>query len=630
MTVDTHKETLEFQTEVQQLLHLMIHSLYSNKEIFLRELISNASDACDKLRFEALSDEALYEGDAELRVEIEVDREARTLTVRDNGIGMSRQEVVENLGTIARSGTRRFLEQLSGDQQKDAKLIGQFGVGFYSSFIVADRVTVRTRRAGLTSEHGVQWESDGQGAYTLENIEREPRGTEVILHLKEGEDDFLDGFHLRHIVKKYSDHITLPVKMRKEGEEGEGEWEVVNRASALWSRPRNEITDEEYREFYRHLTHDWEDPLAWIHNHVEGSQSYTTLFYIPKRAPFDLWDRDRRSGIKLYVKRVFIMDDAEHLMPNWLRFVRGLVDSDDLPLNISREILQHNRQIDTIRAASVKRVLGLLEKMAKEEPQKYREFWAAFGQVLKEGPAEDPANRERIAALFRFASTHTDSEEQSVSLDDYVGRMKEGQDAIYYVTADTFAAARNSPHLEVFRDKGVEVLLLHDRVDEWMTSHLHEYKGKKLKNIAKGDLDLGELEDEKEKEQIQEAEKTYRELVERMARVLGERVKEVRVSHRLKRSPSCLVLGEHDMAVSLQKILRQAGHEVPQVKATLEINPGHPLVERIREEQDDRRFEDWTWLLYEQAWLNEGGQLDDPASFVQRLNELLLLLSAGK
>ncbi|HEY0634089.1 MAG TPA: molecular chaperone HtpG, partial [Gammaproteobacteria bacterium] len=498
MSVEAHKETLGFETEVKQLLHLMIHSLYSNKEIFLRELISNASDACDKLRFEALADDALWEGDNELAIHVAFDKAARTLTLRDNGIGMSRQEVIDNLGTIARSGTRAFMEQLSGDQSKDANLIGQFGVGFYSAFIVADRVTVTTRRAGLGAEHGVRWESAGEGEYSIETVAVPKRGTEVVLHLREGDDEFLDGWRIRSVIRKYSDHITLPIRMLKEavGEEAATEEETVNRASALWARSKNEITEEEYNEFYKHVGHDYEDPLAHIHTRVEGKLEYTSLLYIPKRAPFDLWDRERRKGIKLYVKRVFILDDAEQLMPNYLRFVRGVIDSADLPLNVSREILQHNKTIDAMRNGSVKKVLGLLEELAKNEPEKYKTFWNEFGKVMKEGPAEDFANKEQLARLLRFSSTHTDTTEQNVALADYVSRMKEGQEAIYFITADSFAAAKNSPHLEVFRKKGIEVLLMHERVDEWLASSLTEFEGKPLKSVTRGELDLGKLEDE--------------------------------------------------------------------------------------------------------------------------------------
>jgi molecular chaperone HtpG len=630
MSVEPKKETLGFETEVKQLLHLMIHSLYSNKEIFLRELISNASDACDKLRFEALSDDALYEGDNELKIRVTYDREARTVTVSDNGIGMSRQDVIDNLGTIARSGTRHFLESLTGDQAKDAHLIGQFGVGFYSAFIVADRVSVTTRRAGLTSEHGVRWESTGEGEYTLENVDRAERGTEVTLHLKEGQEEFLEGYRLRSIIRKYSDHITLPILMPKEAageeEKAEGE-ETVNRASALWTRPKSEISDDEYQEFYKHVAHDFDDPLAWSHNRVEGKLEYTSLLYIPKRAPFDLWDRDRRHGIKLYVRRVFIMDDAEQLMPNYLRFVRGVIDSSDLPLNVSREILQHDKAIDSMRNGSVKKVLGLLENLAKNEPERYAEFWKEFGKVLKEGPGEDFANREQIAKLLRFSSTHTDSEEQGVSLDEYIGRMKEGQEKIYYITADSFAAAKNSPHLEIFRKKGIEVLLLHERVDEWLVASLTEYDGKSLDSVTKGELDLGDLEDEEEKKHQEEVAEQFKDLIERVNEQLGEKVKEVRITHRLTNSPACLVSGEHDMSANLERILKSVGQDVPTSKPILELNPDHPLVLRVKEEQDGQRFADWTDILFEQALLAEGGQLDDPAAFVGRLNGLLLELS---
>ncbi len=624
MTVDSQKETLEFQTEVKQLLQLMIHSLYSNKEIFLRELISNASDACDRLRFEALANDTLYDGDTELRIRVDFDKEARTVTVTDTGIGMTRDDVVDNIGTIARSGTRQFFESLTGDQAQDSQLIGQFGVGFYSSFIVADRVTLTTRRAGLGSEHGVRWSSAGDGEFTLETVEKAQRGTEVILHLREDEDEFLEGFRLKSILHKYSDHIPLSIEMLAEAEEGkEAEYEVVNKASALWTRPRNEVSEEEYKEFYKHVAHDFEDPMKWVHSHVEGNQSYKTLFYIPSRAPFDLYDRDSRHGIKLYVRRVFIMDDAEQLMPYYMRFVRGLVDSDDLPLNVSREILQHNKLIDTIRSGSVKKVLGLLESMAKDEPELYKDFWKQFGKVLKEGPGEDFSNRERIAGLLRFSTTETDGEEQTVSLDDYIARMKEGQDAIYYVTADSFAAAKNSPHLQIFRRKGIEVLLLSDRVDEWLVSHLAEYKDKKLASVAKGELDLDKLADEEEKKQAEETRDEYADLVKRMQEVLTERVNTVRVSQRLTDSPSCLVMGEHDMAVHMQQMLKQAGHDVPVSKPDLEINPGHPLVSRLKDEADEARFSSWSNVLLDQAMLSEGGQLEDPVAFVNRLNDLL-------
>jgi len=596
MTVEAQKETLGFETEVKQLLHLMIHSLYSNKEIFLRELISNASDACDKLRFEALSDDALYEGDNELRIHVAFDKAARTVTLRDNGIGMSRDEVIANLGTIAKSGTRAFLEQLSGDQKKDANLIGQFGVGFYSSFIVADRVTVTTRRAGLTPEHGVRWESGGEGEYTLENVECPERGTEIVLHLREGEEEFADGWRLRSIIRKYSDHITLPILMAKEelpGAEEKAadetvipEEETVNKASALWARAKNEISDEEYGEFYKHVSHDWEEPLAWSHNKVEGKLEYTSLLYLPKKAPFDLWDRERRHGIKLYVRRVFIMDDAEHLMPNYLRFVRGVIDSNDLPLNVSREILQHNKVTDSMRGASVKKVLGLLEGIAKNEPEKYAEFWQQFGKV-----------------------------------------MKEGQEAIYYITADTFAAAKNSPHLEIFRKKGIEVILMYDRVDEWLASALTEFDGKPMKSVTKGELDLGELEDEEEKKQQEETAKDFEALVKQVQETLGDKVKEVRITHRLTNSPACLVTGEHEMSANLERILKSVGQEAPSIKPIMELNPEHPLVAKLKGEQGER-FEDLTNILFDQALLAEGGTLDDPASFVAKLNKMLLEMSA--
>lgn len=633
MTVEAHKETLGFQAEVKQLLHLMINSLYSNKEIFLRELISNASDACDKLRFEALTDSALYEDDPELKIRVAYDKKARTITVIDNGIGMNRQEVMDNIGIIARSGTRHFFESLTGDQAKDAHLIGQFGVGFYSSFIVADKVTLITRRAGLGPEHGVCWESNGEGSYTLETVEKPTRGTEVILHLREGEDEFLDEWRLRSIITKYSDHITLPVLMEverpaeEEGKAPKKEWEKINRASALWARPKGEISDEEYKEFYKHVAHDFEDPLAWTHNRVEGKLEYISLLYIPANAPFDLWDRDQRHGIKLYVQRVFIMDDAEHLMPRYLRFVRGVIDSNDLPLNISREILQSNKIIDGMRAGSVKKVLGLLGELAKNEPEKYTRFWKAFGQVLKEGPGEDFANREQVAGLLRFASTHTDSPEQTVSLADYVARMKAGQDKIYYITADSFAAARHSPHLEIFRKKGIEVLLLAERVDEWLMAHLTEFEGKAFQSVAKGALDLDKVESEAEQEKHKEAEEAFKELLARIKATLGDKVNEVRVSRRLTDSPACLVVDEHAMSAHLERLLREAGQPVPLSKPHLELNPEHPLVTRLQGEQDETRFVDWTHLLFEQAMLAEGGQLEDPASFVQRLNGLLLTLT---
>ncbi|MDD3761237.1 MAG: molecular chaperone HtpG [Acidithiobacillus sp.] len=624
------KETMQFQTEVNQLLQLMIHSLYSNKEIFLRELLSNASDACDKLRFEALSDPALLEGGSELQVEVDFDPEAHTITIRDNGIGMNRDEVIANIGTIAKSGTREFFQRLSGDQAKDAQLIGQFGVGFYSAFIVAERVTLNTRRAGMEPQHGVRWESDGTGSYTLETVELPARGTEIILHIREDErQDLLNSWRLRSIIGKYSDHIPLPIRMHKLGEDGKPseEWETVNKASALWQRPKAEISEEEYKEFYQHVSHDFGEPLAWVHNRVEGRLEYTSLLYIPARAPFDLWDQKQTHGIKLYVQRVFIMDDAEQLLPRYLRFVRGVIDSSDLPLNVSREILQGNRTIEQMRSGATKRILGLLEEIAEKDPEKYQKFWNEFGRVLKEGPGEDFSNREQIAKLLRFASTHSDTELQNVSLADYVGRMKEGQDKIYYITADSFLAAKHSPQLELLRKKGIEVLLLSDRVDEWLTSHLHEFDGKSLASAAKGDLDLGQTETEEEKKALEETEKAAEGLVERIQKALGDRVEKVRVSHRLTSSPSCIVLGERDMALYMQQLLKQAGHEMPNSKPTLEINPQHPMLARIEKETDETRFGEWSALLLDQAILAEGGQLEDPASFVARLNQLMLALA---
>ena len=630
------KETLGFQAEVRQLLNLMIHSLYSNKEIFLRELISNASDACDRLRFEALNNAALYGDDGDLKIRVSFDKEARTLSIADNGIGLSREEAIEHLGTIAKSGTREFFSALTGDQAKDAHLIGQFGVGFYSSYIVADRVTVVSRRAGLEASQGVRWESSGEGDFTVEVIDRAQRGTEVTLHLREGEDEFLSSWKLREIVRKYSDHITLPILMKKERWDEEqkaqvvtDEDETVNQASALWSRPKSDITDEQYNEFYKHVAHDFEDPLAHVHARVEGKQEYTQLLYIPSRAPFDLFERTARHGIKLYVRRVFIMDDAEQLMPLYLRFVRGVVDSNDLPLNVSREILQQSRDIETIRGGCVKRVLGLLESLADGEEEaakeKYVRFWKEFGRVLKEGVGEDFANKERIAKLLRFASTQSDTAEESVSLADYVARMKDGQEKIYYVTAETFTAAKNSPHLEIFRKKGIEVLLLSDRVDEWVTGHLTEFDGKPLQSVAKGGLDLGKLEDVAEKEEAEKAADEYRELIDKVKATLGEKVKDVRVTHRLTDSPSCLVADQHDLGGNLQRILKAAGQQAPASKPILEINPKHPAVQRLKYEET--RFDDWANLLLEQATLAEGGSLDDPAGFVRRINDLMLALS---
>ncbi len=624
MTVEAHKETLGFQAEVRQLLDLMIHSLYSNKEIFLRELISNASDAADKLRFEALTDGNLYEGESALNIRVAFDKKARTVTVSDNGIGMTRAEVIDNIGTIAKSGTRQFLASLTGDQAKDAHLIGQFGVGFYSAFIVADKVTLLTRRAGLAAEHGVRWESDGRGEYTLETVDKAGRGTDVILHLREGEDEFLDPYRLQAIIRKYSDHITLPIVMQVEDKNEE---ETVNRASALWARPRHEIKQEEYDEFYKHVAHDFEAPLAHVHTHVEGRQEYTSLLYIPKRVPFDLWDRDKRHGIKLYVRRVFIMDDAEQLMPAYLRFVRGMIDSNDLPLNISRELLQHSKDIEAIRAGSVKKILDLLDDLAAKETEKYATFWKEFGLVLKEGVVEDVANRERIAKLLRFSSTHTDKETQDVSLTDYVGRMKQGQDKIYYGSADSFAAAKSSPHLEIFRKKGIEVLLLYDRIDEWLVMHLTEFEGKALQSVTKGALDLGALAGEEEKQQQEKAAAEFKDLTDKIKNVLGDRVKEVRVTHRLTNSPACLVTDQHDMSANLGRLLKASGRSLPAGKPILEINPDHPIVAKLKHENDGNRLDDWTHILFDQALLSEGGQLEDPASFVHRLNELLLVLS---
>ncbi len=633
MTTDTHKETLGFETEVTQLLDLMIHSLYSNKEIFLRELISNASDAADKLRFEALTDDALFAGDSDLQILVDYDKKKNTITIRDNGIGMTRAEVIDNIGTIAKSGTRQFFQSLTGDEAKDAKLIGQFGVGFYSSFIVADKVTLSTRRAGLGPEHGVRWSSEGKGKYTLETVDLDHRGTEVTLHLKKEASDFADGWRLRNIISKYSDHITLPIKMVTESEdskkeekskEDEKKLETVNRASALWTRPKKEIKDEEYKEFYKHVAHDFEDPLVWSHNRVEGKQEYTSLLYIPARAQFDLWDRNSRHGIKLYVQRVFIMDDAEQLMPTYLRFVRGVIDSSDLPLNVSREILQESREIDGIRAGSVKKVLDSLKNMARKKPEDYEKFWNEFGTVLKEGLAEDQNNNKTLAKLLRFASTKDDIEKQNVSLDEYIERMNKEQEKIYYITAETFAAAKNSPHLEIFRKKGIEVLLLTDRVDEWMLSGLSEYEDKKLHSVSKGDLDLGDLEDKEEKKKQEASAEEFKKITDSIKAALGDKVKDVRVTHRLTDSPSCLVSEEHEMGANMERILKAAGQDFSSAKPILEINPEHPLTKKFDNEADDKRLADWANILFDQALLSEGGQLDDPAAFVKRLNKLLL------
>ena len=634
MSATTTKETLGFQAEVKQLLHLMVHSLYSNKEIFLRELISNASDAADKLRFEALSDASLYGTDGDFRIRVSFDKAARTLTVSDNGVGMSRDEVIANIGTIAKSGTREFFQALTGDQAKDAHLIGQFGVGFYSSFIVADRVALVTRRAGAAAGEAVRWESDGGGDYSIEAVEKEERGTEVILHLREGEDELLDDLRLRALIRKYSDHIAIPIRMQKRVWDEDkkeykptGEDETVNQASALWARPKAEISEEQYQEFYKHVAHDFETPLAWTHNRVEGRHEYTQLLYLPAHAPFDLWDRTHRHGIKLYVRRVFIMDDAEQLLPAYLRFVRGVVDSNDLPLNVSREILQQSKDIEANRSGCTKRILALLEDLAQNQKERYAGFWKEFGPVLKEGAGEDHANKEKIAGLLRFASTHTDSEEQGVSFADYLVRMKPGQEKIYYVTADSFLAAKNSPHLEVFRKKGIEVLLLAERVDEWLVSNLPEFEGKPLASVARGDLDLGKLGDEAEKKEQEKQAGEYKDLTDKIKGALGQQVKEVRVTLRLTASPACLVSDQYDLGGNLARILKAAGQKVPESKPIMEINPAHPLVQRLKYEET--HFADWSQVLFDQALLAEGGQLEDPAGFVKRLNELMLALAGS-
>lgn len=634
MSVETEKETLGFQTEVQQLLDLMIHSLYSNKEIFLRELISNASDAADKLRFEALTDDSLFEDDAELKIRVEFNAEQKTVSVTDNGIGMSREEVIENLGTIAKSGTRQFFESLTGDQSKDSQLIGQFGVGFYSAFIVADKVEVLTRRAGASREEGLRWISEGKNDYTLETVERPKRGTRITLYLNDEADEFLNAYRLRSIINKYSDHISLPIVMDKEGEEETGE-ETVNSATALWTRNKKDISQEEYDEFYKHVGHDFEAPLAHVHNKVEGKLEYSSLLYIPARAPFDLWDREKRHGIKLYVRRVFIMDDAEQLIPSYLRFVKGVVDSDDLPLNISREILQRNKTIDSIRSGCTKKILDLLAKMASKDPDKYTSFWKEFGRVLKEGVIEVTEKQEDLARLFRFASTHEDTEEQSVSLEDYVGRMQEGQKSIYFITADSFATAKNSPHLEIFRKRGIEVLLLTDPIDEWLTTHLNEFDGKPLRSVNKGELDLDQTEnsDDDEKDENKKesaAEKEFKDIVERIKNLLDEKVKDVRVTDRLTSSPACLVADENDMGRHLEQILAASGQSIPGSKPILEINPEHLILKRLKEEADEDRFRDWSHIIFDQALLSEGGKLDDPAGFVSRLNSMFMELSAEK
>ncbi len=646
MTIETKKETLGFETEVKHLLHLMIHSLYSNKEIFLRELISNSSDAADKLRFEALSNDGLYEGDSELKIRLEFDKEKRTITVIDNGIGMTRAEVQEHIGTIAKSGTKQFFQALTGDQAKDSELIGQFGVGFYSAFIVADKVTLTTRKAGLDKSEGVRWESAGEGDYTLESVEKAQRGTEIVLHLKEAESDFLDGYRIRSIVRKFSDHISLPIVMDKEvmpsvAEEGEEDLssadrpelveaieETVNSASALWTKARQEISEEAYNEFYKHVGHDYQDPLTHVHSKVEGSNEYTLLLYVPTHAPFDMWDRDTKHGVKLYIRKVFITDDAEQLMPRYLRFIRGIIDANSLPLNVSREILQQSKQISTIKSGAVKKVLGMLEDLAKTEPEKYETFWTQFGQVIKEGPIEDHANKARVAKLLRFATTHADTDKQDVSLEAYVSRMKEGQDKIYYVTADSFQAAKNSPHLEIFRKKGIEVILLSDRIDEWLVSNLDEFEDKHLQSVAKGDLDLGILDAEEDKEAQEEVSKDFESVLKQIKDVLADKVSDVRLSHRLTESPACLVADVYGMSLNMERIMKDAGQGMGMGmgmgrKPIFELNPTHPLVVRMKEEQDDNRFADLTHILFDQAILSEGGQLDDPAAFVHKLNGLL-------
>ena len=641
MTTATDKETLGFQTEAKQLLQLMIHSLYSNKEIFLRELISNASDAADKLRFEALSDGTLYEDDPELKIAIDFDKEAKTITIADNGIGMSKEDVINHLGTIAKSGTAEFMSKLSGDQQKDSQLIGQFGVGFYSAFIVADRVEVKTRRAGLPVSEGVHWESEGEAEFSVESIEKEGRGTTIILHLREDSADFADDWRIRSVVKKYSDHISLPVMMEKQvtpefDEEGkekpveenlEPEFEAVNDATALWTRSRSEVEDDEYKEFYKHVSHDYEDPLSWSHNKVEGKLEYNSLLYIPKKAPFDMWNRDATRGLKLYVQRTFIMDDAEQFLPLYLRFIKGVVDSNDLSLNVSREILQQDPAVDSMKSALTKRVLDMLSKMAKKDAEQYQLFWNEFGQVLKEGPAEDFSNKEKIAKLFRFASTHSNSEVQDQSLEAYVSRMKEGQEKIYYVAAENYTTGSNSPHLEVFRKKGIEVLVLFDRVDEWLMGHMMDFDGKGFQDVGKGELDLGELEGEADKQEKEKLETDNKDLVERVKAVLEAKVEQVRVTNRLTDSPACLVVGEGDMGAQMRRILEQAGQAMPESKPILELNPEHSLVQKLDQESDEDRFSDLVEILFDQSMLAEGGQLNDPATYVHRLNKLLLELS---
>ena len=633
MSVETQKETLGFQTEVKQLLHLMIHSLYSNKEIFLRELISNASDAVDKLRFEALAKPELLEGGSELKIRVSFDKGAKTVTLEDNGIGMNRDDVVTHLGTIAKSGTADFMKNLTGDQKKDSHLIGQFGVGFYSAFIVADQVDVYSRRAGTAASEGVHWSSKGEGEFEVANIEKAERGTRIVLHLKSAEDEFADGYRLRNIIKKYSDHIALPIELPKESTAAEGEeapaqeWETVNRASALWTRPRTEIKDEEYQEFYKHVGHDYENPLSWSHNKVEGKLEYTSLLYVPARAPFDLYQREAPRGLKLYVQRVFVMDQAESFLPLYLRFIKGVVDSNDLSLNVSREILQKDPIIDSMKTALTKRVLDMLEKLAKNEPEQYKGFWKNFGQVLKEGPAEDFANKEKIAGLLRFASTSDDSGEQSVGLADYLARVKEGQDKVYYLSGESYAQVKNSPHLEVFRKKGIEVLLLTDRIDEWLMSYLTEFDGKGFVDVARGDLDLGKLDSEEDKKAQEEVAKDKEGLVERLKAALGDAVSEVRVSHRLTDSPAILAIGEQDLGMQMRQILEASGQKVPDSKPIFEFNPNHPLIAKLDVEQSEDRFADFSHILFDQAALAAGDSLKDPAGYVRRLNKLLVELS---
>ena len=633
MSVETQKETLGFQTEVKQLLHLMIHSLYSNKEIFLRELISNASDAVDKLRFEALAKPDLLEGGAELKIRVSFDKDAKTVTLEDNGIGMSREDAMTHLGTIAKSGTADFMKHLSGDQKKDSHLIGQFGVGFYSAFIVADKVDVYSRRAGLAASEGVHWSSKGEGEFEIATVEKAERGTRIVLHLKSGEDEFADGWRLRNIIKKYSDHIALPIELPKEVAAVEGEekpaveWETVNRASALWTRPRTEIKDEEYQEFYKHVAHDFENPLSWSHNKVEGKLEYSSLLYVPARAPFDLYQREAPKGLKLYVQRVFVMDQAESFLPLYLRFIKGVVDSNDLSLNVSREILQKDPIIDSMKSALTKRVLDMLEKLAKNDPEQYKSFWKNFGQVMKEGPAEDFANKEKIAGLLRFASTQGEEGEQVVSLAEYLARAKEGQDKIYYLTGETYAQVKNSPHLEVFRKKGIEVLLLTDRIDEWLMSYLSDFDGKSFVDVARGDLDLGNLDSEEDKKAAEEVAKSKEGLVERLKTALGDSVAEVRVSHRLTDSPAILAIGEQDLGMQMRQILEASGQKVPESKPIFEFNPAHPLIEKLDNEQSDERFGDLSHILFDQAALAAGDSLKDPAAYVRRLNKLLVELS---